>query len=215
MAWTVIYSNNSTNWDSDDDGWSSYYFPFSDITIESGKTYRLTGEYDISVVDESTGDSSTETVQLNTIGTAVNDGNTYVIGNYSIWTNSSDNIGLSIPERTYLSYGMSATLTIEVGEDDPEPSPAKKRNPLNVKEAMRHYISTLEAVDEPATTIKKLTKQALDPEGDDDSIQNARTVAEIWEAAAISRGYEPSEDDTPSGGTAKVGDAVVGTSTVG
>ena len=86
-------------------------------------------------------------------------------------------------------------------------TPEKKSSEtLGVKEAMQHYVSTLEAIDEPATTIKKLTKQALDPDGNCEGIQKARTIAQIWKAAAIDRGYDPV--------TAIVGEAVVGTSEI-
>ena len=61
---------------------------------------------------------------------------------------------------------------------------------LGVKEAMQHYASAI-GVSSSATTIKKLTKQVLDPNNENENIQKARTIAEIWEAAAIERGYDP------------------------
>lgn len=66
---------------------------------------------------------------------------------------------------------------------------------LGVKEAMQHFVSTLDGVETPATTIKKLTKQALDPNSENEYIQKARTIAEIWEEAAIGHGYVPDEGE--------------------
>lgn len=68
---------------------------------------------------------------------------------------------------------------------------------LGVKEAMQHFVSTLDGVETPATTIKKLTKQALDPNSENEKIQKARTIAEIWEQAAIGHGYRPKPDHDP------------------
>ena len=78
---------------------------------------------------------------------------------------------------------------------------------LGVKEAMQHFVSTLDGVETPATTIKKLTKQALDPNSENEYIQKARTIAEIWEEAAIGHGYVPDRGESgdisfnPPGGT--------------
>jgi len=68
---------------------------------------------------------------------------------------------------------------------------------LGVKEAMKHYVSTFKNVEEPATTIKGLTKQIVKFTSlvQDDSIANARTIADIYEAAAIANGYEPPIED--------------------
>lgn len=82
-------------------------------------------------------------------------------------------------------------------------TPEKKSSEtLGVKEAMQHYVSTIEAIDEPATTIKKLTKQVLDPDANNENIQKARTIAQIWEAAA-------QEGGGSSGGTNKVIEEVI------
>ena len=64
---------------------------------------------------------------------------------------------------------------------------------LGVKEAMRHYVSTFENIEEPATTIKGLTKQILDPSKEIEGVWTARTIAEIWEAVAIANGYDPDD----------------------
>lgn len=94
----------------------------------------------------------------------------------------------------------SYLVEISAGSDDPtppdpEPTPSKKAKPIGVKEAMKHYISTTD-IETPADTIKKLTKQILTSiVGEDDDINNARTIAEIYEAAAIKNGYDPSEND--------------------
>lgn len=84
-------------------------------------------------------------------------------------------------------------LYIPEGEPEPTPTPSKKSTTLGVKDAMRHYVSTTE-IAEPATTIKKLTKQIMSNwVGEDENIEKARTIAEIYEAAAIKNGYVPEE----------------------
>lgn len=69
---------------------------------------------------------------------------------------------------------------------------------LGVKEAMKHFVSTNQGAGEPGNTIKKLTKQALDPTGQIEGVQNARTIADIWEALAIAHGYEPDDEGDES-----------------
>lgn len=69
---------------------------------------------------------------------------------------------------------------------------------LGVKEAMKHFVSTNQGAGEPGNTIKKLTKQALDPTGQIEGVQNARTIADIWEAFAIAHGYEPDDEGDES-----------------
>ena len=95
------------------------------------------------------------------------------------------------------AWSSPRIVKIEIGEDDPEPepTPSKKTKVIGVKEAMKHYISTTD-IETPADTIKKLTKQILTSiVGEDDDINNARTIAEIYEAAAIKNGYDFSENE--------------------
>ena len=81
------------------------------------------------------------------------------------------------------------------GGYEPEPN-----TPVGVKEAMRYAVSGF-GVENPATTIKGLTKQILmvflNSFGVDQEaiaeIQNARTIAQAWELAAIANGYDPDE----------------------
>lgn len=90
------------------------------------------------------------------------------------------------------SYEGNHTIKIEVGSDDSGDKP-KRFKSIGVKEAMKHYVSTLENVT-AATTIKGLTKQIMIATvGEDAGISEARTIAEIYEAAAIVNGYEPDE----------------------
>lgn len=124
----------------------------------------------------------------------------------------------------YISYDVSNLLLkfnfqnegsylveISAGSDDPEPTPSKKSKPLGVKEAMKHFISVVHVEVEPKNTIKGLTKQIFDPRNEYPTIQNARTIADIWEQSAIARGYEPDEGGD---GGAIVGKAVVGKSKI-
>ena len=104
-----------------------------------------------------------------------------------------------MPDDSSDDLSAELTVKIEIGEDDPEPdpdpTPSKKAKPIGVKEAMKHYISTLSDQVEPRNTIKGLTKQMLDVDNESSTIQNARTIAEIWEQAAILNGYEPEENN--------------------
>lgn len=87
------------------------------------------------------------------------------------------------------------------GGYEPEPN-----TPVGVKEAMRYAVSGF-GVENPATTIKGLTKQILmvflNSFGVDQEaiaeIQNARTIAQAWELAAIANGYEPPEEGGEEG----------------
>ena len=117
----------------------------------------------------------------------------------------STRIMFAVDSSDSSAWSSPRTVKIEIGEDDPEPeptpdpepepTPSKKAKPIGVKEAMKHYISTTD-IETPADTIKKLTKQILTSiVGEDDDINNARTIAEIYEAAAIKNGYDPSEND--------------------
>ena len=66
---------------------------------------------------------------------------------------------------------------------------------IGVKEAMRDLALTYE-VDPPATTIKGLTKQILTACFElEESIDDARTIADCWESAAIQLGYVSTEDE--------------------
>ncbi len=91
----------------------------------------------------------------------------------------------------YTSEPGTHSLKIESYEEGSDTEPSTYEPTLRVKDAMTHYVSTLDGVDEPAATIKKLTKQVLDPDGNNEAIQKARTIAQIWEQAAIERGYTP------------------------
>ena len=86
----------------------------------------------------------------------------------------------------------SFTTGVKIEYDTADDSGVNKD--LNgVKEAMTHFVIS-RGVTKPATTIKKLLKQALDPTGEIFPIQNARTIAEIWEACANTGGFVPDVD---------------------
>lgn len=95
----------------------------------------------------------------------------------------------------YISYDVSNLLLkfnfqnegsylVEISAGPDDPTPSKKSASIGVKEAMKHYVKAIDSSLTPKTTIKGLTKQALDPSASVDAIQNARTIADIWEQAA-------------------------------
>ena len=144
----------------------------ADITIDGGEKYHVTKNVsgDYGELDPNTHATSFE--------------------NYPFYISYYvDDLLLKINFQNEGSY----LVEISAGSDDPTPS--KKPAPIGVKDAMKHYISTLSDQVEPRNTIKGLTKQMLDVDNESPTIQNARTIADIWEQAAILNGYEPEEPE--------------------
>ena len=144
----------------------------ADITIDGGEKYHVTknenGDY--GELDPNTHATSFE--------------------NYPFYISYDvSNLLLRFNFQTEGSY----LVEISAGSDDPTPS--KKSASIGVKEAMKHLISTLSDQVDPRNTIKGLTKQMLDVDNEFPTIQNARTIADIWEQAAILNGYEPEEPE--------------------
>lgn len=98
---------------------------------------------------------------------------------------------------------QAASDSVSVGEHRVqifiESGSTKNSTTLGVKEAMQHFIKSIDESLTPATTIKKLTKQMLDPTGEVEAIQKARTIADIWEQSAIAHGYKPDDGETEEG----------------
>lgn len=202
MAWETIYSSSvSFSRTTTND-------PFKALSLTIGKENGLDKYDSIKVTIEGMG--SAILPKINTLwgttgfGSCEVDAESHVTFDEDFETYdravlyfSNVNTTFSIAFKNDNTDELSKTINvaIEIGEDDPEPTPSKKPAPIGVKEAMRHFVSTLPVEVEPKNTIKGLTKQIRDPRNEYPTIQNARTIAEIWEQAAILNGYESEEDN--------------------
>lgn len=148
----------------------------ADITIDGGEKYHVTKNQsgDYGELDPNTHATSFE--------------------NYPFYISYYvDDLLLKINFQNEGSY----LVEISAGSDDPTPS--KKPAPIGVKEAMKHFISVVHVEVEPKNTIKGLTKQIFDPRNEYPTIQNARTIADIYEQIAILSGFVPEEGNKTIG----------------
>ena len=115
-------------------------------------------------------------------------------------------LGIQYVNSQYMCYLMLNKEDTEetsiacdvIVEIDTEEESNKKSNSLGVKDAMKHYISTFDDIT-PSNTIKGLTKQIMISTGEgegEEQINAARTIAGIYEAAAVARGYDPDKQRT-------------------